>query len=169
MPYKDKAKQAKFQNDALKRRRSEWIAAQGGVCSVPGCGSTEKLQVTRIDLASGADAHIWSYSEKKRVIRLKNFTVKCRRCAGDAIKAYLKERATGKQGPDRYLRHSDVWAIRGRLLGKESIRSIARDFGVCHQAVQSIQKGKTWGWLTPGTRKVAFVAAIWAEAPPQDA
>lgn len=157
MPYKDKAKQLSYQNNHLKSRRVDWLSKNGPCID---CGSTEKLMVTRKDFSKSADSHLWSYTESRRDILLRSFVVRCRACARRAINSHLRDIGVGRRGTgSTKLRNQDVWAIRGRLLGKESIRNIARDFGIVHQVVQSIQRGTTFSWLTPGKRLVAGLEA----------
>ncbi len=157
MPYKDKTKQAAYQNKWMQKRRADWVS-QNGPCS---CGSTEKLTLVRkAQSARSSDSHIWSYSEGHRRIALRDYDVRCAKCAAQIGYDRLREMHTGKRGNFSTLNHEDVWAIRGRLLGKESLRKIARDFGIQHDAVALIRDGKAWSWLTPSRRKVAGIKTV---------
>lgn len=154
MPYKDLAKQRAFQNKWMQERRAAWIQSKGP-CK---CGSTTKLEMIMTGAGTG-NHRIWGYSDKRRANILKRYSVACHKCAVRTKNEKMREERTGKPGDPMHLSHADVWAIRGRLLGKESVREIARAYGLTHKTVSFIKDGKIWSWLSPGRRQVHGVRA----------
>lgn len=130
-------------------RRSAYMA--GKVCP---CGSTDHLTLVKKANGTDGNAHIWSYSDKQRAEALKRYIVMCATCAKERKYRLLSERTRGRAGSPTAINHDDVWAIRGRLLGKETMRTIARDYGLNHRHISDIACGKIWGWLERGRRQV---------------
>lgn len=152
MPYKDKEKQKAFQNQWMKQRREQWIADRGPCRK---CGGTNGLTVvSRYDDLNKQG--VWSWSDEGRKAILRKCMVLCRTCALErhAEKMRKKFAGTGKTSNPSALTAEMVWMIRGRLLGREKIRAIAREFRVSHHIVLDIQKGTAWAWLKGGRRKV---------------
>ncbi len=77
VPYKDKAKQAAYQNASNKRRRAEWITAHG---PCKRCGSQKQLEVDHIDPKKKVDHKVWSWSKTRREAELAKCQVLCRKC-----------------------------------------------------------------------------------------
>lgn len=151
MPYKDKAKQCAFQRKWMKERRTAWIGEQGACV----CGSTDRLSlVSKREMPGAQSHHIWSYSEGLRKKALKHFEIRCFKCAREVRGQRLSRRFLGRKGNWSILAPADVWAIRGRLLSKETMRSIARDFSIDHQVIQQIRLGKIHSSLARGKRSV---------------
>jgi hypothetical protein len=158
MPYKDREKQLAFQNHFMRKRRDEYLRANGP-CE---CGATESLTLLKRKAGSNASSHVWSLTEKRRAAALSRYLVCCRPCAKKERSARLRERYLGKPGTAGalHLNHSDVWAIRGRLLGKETIREISRAYGLNHRTICDIKVGKIWRWLEQGRRQVYGVHRV---------
>lgn len=150
MPYKDPIAQAKFQNEWAKKRRSDWIAAYGP-CK---CGETKELYVAQKNPKKRATSHFWTYSDEKRRKILRDCTVLCRSCRLKHWGDEFKRRYKGRQGKAQALTPAMVWSIRGQLLGRDSMREIARIHGLDHSVVADIQKGTIWSWLQGGRRQV---------------
>lgn len=150
MSFKDPAQQSKFQNDWMKARRKEWIE-KTGPCKH--CKATELLRVVKND-PSVKTVKVFSYSEEFRNEVLSKCIVLCRKCATTHYGKIFRDKYTGRKGKAEVLTAELVWSIRGRLLGRETMRAIARSYGINHSTVQEIQKGKVWGWLQGGRRKV---------------
>lgn len=156
MPYKDRAKQAAYQNEYIKKNRTEWII-KNGPCK---CGSSKELRVVHLDPETRTTSHFWSFKEETRIEILKNCRAMCRSCAVKHWGAILRKAYKGKRGENQKLTPEMVWAIRGRLLGRESMRAIARAHGLNHKTVHDIQKGIVWSWLKGGTRAVFGIKKI---------
>lgn len=77
MSYIDRAKQRAYQTTALKRRRREWIAANG---PCQHCGSTERLEVDHIDPETRVTHAVWSWSKLRRDAELAKCQVLCHDC-----------------------------------------------------------------------------------------
>ena len=80
MAYKDKAKMAEYRRLWMKKRRWQWVAANGP-CQF--CGDTRDLKLSCIDeekriVPSGTT--FWSFSKERRDAILENFRVLCRSC-----------------------------------------------------------------------------------------
>lgn len=81
MPYKDKAKQANYQNQWLQARRKRWLA-KNGPCQK--CGSTKSLMAHHTDPDQKNEHRVWSWSKERRETELKKCIVLCRKCHGRA-------------------------------------------------------------------------------------
>ncbi len=79
MPYKDKEKQNRYQNNRLKTRRMNWLN-ENGPCAK--CGSSENLEVDHIDPSMKETHNIWSWSEERRNVELAKCQVLCAKCHG---------------------------------------------------------------------------------------
>ena len=77
MPYKDKAQLRDYQNDWKKKRREQWLAANGP-CAW--CGSADDLEVDHIDPSQKVTHRIWTYSDERRAAELAKCQVLCKRC-----------------------------------------------------------------------------------------
>lgn len=100
MPYKDKAKQNKFQLKYLKNRRQEWLWANGP-CKV--CATFKKLELSYIKKRRGdiKTAGIWSLTEVKRKRILARCEVLCHKCNEAKLRGIKSERKHGKASYDR--------------------------------------------------------------------
>lgn len=101
-------------NAMLKRRREEWIAANGPCAN---CGFWGELEVDHIDPAQKENHRIWCWSKERREAELKKCQVLCRFChsiksAREARERAEREAALPQVGPqvlavlDRYERVS---------------------------------------------------------------
>lgn len=156
MPYKDPDKQAKFQNEWLKKRRSEWIAANGP-CKK--CGSDERLTVVK-NHHTVKTVKVWSWSDAGRAKVLKKCIVLCRKCSIAHYSEQFRKDLLGKPGTATKLTAEIVWMVRGRLLGRESARQIAESMDIDHRHILAIQTGRAWGWLKGGRRKVYGIKKV---------
>lgn len=77
MPYKNPSRQAAYQNAWIKRRREEWITANGPCAN---CGFWGELQIDHIDGNEKVSHRIWSWSAKRREAELQKCQVLCRLC-----------------------------------------------------------------------------------------
>lgn len=150
MGYKDKEKQASYQNKWLIDRKRKWVT-ENGPCKK--CGSDKELTVSKSDLTLKT-VKVFSYSEAYRNEILAKCEVLCRKCHVAKFSEIFKKRYTGNVGGAKCLTPSMVWSIRGRLLGKESMRQIADAYGLTHKTVGEIKSGHTWSWLKAGRRNV---------------
>lgn len=78
MPYKDKKKQAAYQNEWMKAQRKEWIAQKGGKCRY--CGDTKDLQLHRRVYGSDETHRVWSLKKETREKYLRQVNILCRQC-----------------------------------------------------------------------------------------
>lgn len=156
MGYKDPVKQAAFQNAWMKKRRTDWTA-QNGPCH---CGATEHLSVVHLDPLTRKTSHFWSFSDERRAEELKKCRVMCRDHAREHWAKIYSEREKGSKGISAKLNPEIVWAIRGRLMGRESIREIARCYSLNHRTVSDIRRGKIWSWLKGGRRTVSGLKKV---------
>lgn len=80
MPYSDREQQKQYQREWMARRRSDWIASQGGKCVA--CDSTDRLEVDHVDPATKAmnPTKVWSLSRAKREAELAKCQVLCFDC-----------------------------------------------------------------------------------------
>lgn len=150
MPFKDPEKQAKFQNEWMKKRRLDWIA-QNGPCA---CGSADGLRVVHVNPDTRKTSQVWSWSEERRNAELAKCKAMCRECRIKHWGKIFRDAYKGRRGLAEKLTPETVWAIRGRLLGREGIREIARAYHLDHSAIIDIQRGRIWSWLKGGRRKV---------------
>lgn len=77
MPYRDRAEQNRFQAEWTRRRRQEWITANGPCAE---CGSWQALELDHIDPEQKVEHRVWSWSEARRVEELKKCQVLCESC-----------------------------------------------------------------------------------------
>lgn len=77
MAYKDYEKQKEYCCLRLKRRRREWVAANGPCAR---CGSGEELEVDHVDPSMKVDHKVWSWSQVRREAELSKCQVLCRAC-----------------------------------------------------------------------------------------
>jgi HNH endonuclease len=74
------------------------------------------------------------------------------RQVSDETRAVLSECASRRFGATATgvkLREDQVLEIKGRLRRGESIRSLAREYGVSDGAIFCIKSGRNWSWLEP--------------------
>jgi 5-methylcytosine-specific restriction endonuclease McrA len=92
MPYKDKEIMKTYQREWMRRRRQDWIDANGP-CKV--CGSVERLEVDHINPNEKSlnPTKVWSLTEEKRNLELAKCQVLCNTCH---LQKTLKERAERK-------------------------------------------------------------------------
>lgn len=150
MPYKDKAAQSKFQVDWVRKRRQEWVNSHGPCLQ---CKSTKDLRVVKKN-DSTQHVKVFGWSDELRKKVLKNCMVLCSPCMVKHYAALMKKERTQCRGESRLLNAEVVWAIRGRLLGRESMRQIGEYYKIGHKQVSQIRDGKLWGWLKPSKRQV---------------
>lgn len=81
MPYKDKAKQANYQNQWVQSRRRAWLA-KNGPCQQ--CGSSKDMMAHHTDPDTKIEHRVWSWSKKRMEKELKKCIVLCRKCHGRA-------------------------------------------------------------------------------------
>lgn len=161
--FKNPEAQLAYQRKWMQERRIAFFLGKSCIC-----GSTEKLMlVCKTEGARAPDAHFFSRTEKYRNQISKRFWIKCTPCGHKIICERKRSRYLGKKGDANALAHHDVWAIRGRLLGKESARLIAADYGLNHRSVSAIQHGEIWTHLQASRRQVVGCKAIKAVAHPR--
>jgi len=151
VPYKDPAKQLAFQKAWVNNRRAAWIAANGP-CKK--CGETKELFAVHTDPTEKFRSHFWTYCDATRNEILSKCIVLCRRHKAEHWGRIFRKEYTGRRGTAESLTAEMVWAIRGRLLGRETVREIAEHYRITHGVVLAIQKGKIWSWLKGGRRQV---------------
>jgi len=163
MGYKDKDKQSLYQLIWMRERRQKWID-ENGPCKK--CGSKKKLGVVNTVYEKGRQykRSCWSWSDENRAEHLKNCIVLCHAHALEFHAEEMKKRLLGKPGYNSKLTKEMVWSIRGRLLGKESVRAIAEAHGVHHSIISHIKNGYAWTSLKASSRKVWGIRAC-LEAP----
>lgn len=150
MGYLDASRQSKYQTDWVRKRREAWLS-ENGPCKR--CGSTECLRVVNRD-ADVTRKNVFGWSDELRIPALKRCMVLCRPCMVKHHSEIMRKKLKGKRGVANTLTPEIVWAIRGRLLGRESLREIAEYYQIEHTTVTDIKKGRIWAWLTGGRRKV---------------
>jgi DNA-binding MarR family transcriptional regulator len=77
LPYKDRDAQRAYQRDWIRRRRADWLAANGP-CSK--CGTTEDLIAASPKPGKPIPHRVWTYSAKRRDAVLDGCVVLCRSC-----------------------------------------------------------------------------------------
>lgn len=77
MPYKDRDKQRAYQRDWIRRRRADWLDANGPCAK---CGSTEDLIVASLKPSKPIPHRVWTYSAQRRDDVLSGCVVLCRSC-----------------------------------------------------------------------------------------
>lgn len=117
------------------------------------CGGSEWLRVVKTD-SSVTNTKVFGWSKELRDKVLKKCIVLCRSCMVTHYSEILRKKYQGKRGTENILNAELVWAIRGRLMGRESSRKIAEYYKITHGTVLDIKTGKLWGWLTGGKRTV---------------
>jgi hypothetical protein len=77
MPYIDPVEQKEYRLKWIRKRRNEWLSANGPCRR---CGSWERLEVDHIDPKTKVSHRIWSWKESTRTEELKKCQVLCRKC-----------------------------------------------------------------------------------------
>jgi len=97
MGYKDPVKMRIYQRNWMRKRRKDWINANGP-CKV--CGSKENLEVDHINPKEKSlrPSQIWSLTEAKRLVELAKCQVLCHDCH---LEKTLRERKLGLNKKDK--------------------------------------------------------------------
>ena len=148
MPMATKEQQRAYQREWVKRRRLEWVAANGP-CAM--CGSSSELEVDHkiSSEKSMATSSIWSLSKTnpRRIRELEKCRVLCRPCHLLKTKS-AHEYARGIRSARVTLTESDVKAIR-RLSDAGVFKSvIATAYGISRRHVHSICARTAWAHVT---------------------
>jgi len=98
--YKDREKQAAYQNAWMKQRRTEWVAAKGGLCVQ--CGSTDRVMV----VIPGSKLHsVWAWSAAKRAALLVDAYLLCFGCNNKKAVANRPKKAPVHGRENTYGKH----------------------------------------------------------------
>jgi len=141
MPYKDKEKQLKYQNEWAKRRRIAWLKENGPCVK---CGSWDELQVDHKDASKKVTHRVWTWSEKRRQDELASCQVLCAECHKEKSS---KEKARGTRQGKSIFSEADV--LRIRQLASEGMTQveIAKEFSSNRKTIHDIVKRRSWDWL----------------------
>jgi hypothetical protein len=147
LPYRDPDRQRAFQRAWIKRRREEWIAANGPCID---CGSTERLEVDHESAASKVSHRIWSWSESRRLAELAKCVVRCRPChevkmliAGE----YRKNQPAGARHWLTSLTDAQVREMRALRKGGMTYVALASRFEVGLTTAKDICARRTWKYV----------------------
>lgn len=77
MPIVDPEKRRAYARAWMRRRRTEWMDANGP-CAL--CGSRERLELDHIDPALKISHNVWSWAKERREAELAKCRVLCRTC-----------------------------------------------------------------------------------------
>ena len=80
MPYKDPERQREYQNNWLRKRWRDWLAANGPCVD---CGSWEDLEVDHVNPAIKISHRIWSWARERREAELAKCVARCKPCHKD--------------------------------------------------------------------------------------
>lgn len=86
MPYKDPKNHSAYNVARMKKRRDDWLRANGP-CAV--CGSSKDMEVDHIDPSTKVSHRIWNWCDSKRNEELKKCQALCIDC--HIIKGYLSK------------------------------------------------------------------------------
>jgi hypothetical protein len=77
VPYKDRAKQRRYQRERLARARRDWLTENGPCVR---CGSSYELEVDHVDPNEKVAHSVWSWAPERRAAELAKCQVLCRSC-----------------------------------------------------------------------------------------
>lgn len=77
MPYLNPDRQRAYARDWIRRRRADWMAANGPCRQ---CGSWDRLEVDHIDPAQKVTHAVWSWSDERRAVELAKCQPLCHEC-----------------------------------------------------------------------------------------
>lgn len=100
MPLATKEKQLAYQSAWLKKRRDEWVASKGGLCSK--CGSGDRVVVVIPDSTRHS---VWSWKAEKRAEMLRNAFLLCFRCNNARAVAKRPKKAPKHGTENTYGKH----------------------------------------------------------------
>ena len=140
-----------YQRAWIKRRRDDWIAANGP-CVI--CGSPENLEVDHKDPTSKRlqPSGLWSLSLRnpKRIEELEKCQVLCHQCHVDKS-TVLDGRTRGENNGNSILTANQVMELLDlRQSSNLTYVEISRLFGVSKSTVAKICQGRYWSHLTSG-------------------
>lgn len=92
MPWKDRAKQSAYTLAVRRKRREEWLRANGP-CKE--CGSWEQLEVDHIDPETKVDHKVWGWAKARREAELAKCQVLCN---AHHLKKTLEQRRKASHG-----------------------------------------------------------------------
>lgn len=141
MPYRDREQQRAYQREWMRRRREAWFAENSPCVD---CGSGDRLELDHRDPDQKVDHCVWSWKEERRLAELAKCVVRCHDC--HKIKSLQENLRRGH--PDQKLTAYDVQEIRRRRNTEgETVRSIARDFGMDSGTISRIARGLKWKYV----------------------
>jgi hypothetical protein len=132
------------------KRRKMLIEFLGGKCSV--CGGSKELQFDHIDRKNkkfGLSSKMLSYSIHEILSEAKKCQLLCSTChnAKTQREKDHSDFARGSRVGSSKLTEQDVSFIKSRL-GKQSMLSMAKHFGVDEKVIRCIKNGTTWKHVT---------------------
>jgi 5-methylcytosine-specific restriction endonuclease McrA len=138
MPYRIAKEQRDYQRQWMADRRAEWFL-QNGPCV--DCESWDCLRVDHVDATTPVSRQIWGFSEERRKAELQQCVVRCESCHRAKTRRPPQDHARGEHIASSKLTEADVRVIRA---SPESLRVLARKFGVNRSTIQQVRKGKSW-------------------------
>lgn len=134
-----------YQREWLRKRRQDWLDENGPCID---CGSKDSLEVDHADAKTKLmrPSLLWSLSPKnpRRIAELAKCVVRCNTCHKAKTKLF-RETPHHDDHPHAKLSMTLAIEIRARYqTGTETIRGLARDYGVTRNALRSLLRGETW-------------------------
>jgi 5-methylcytosine-specific restriction endonuclease McrA len=146
MPYSNKEKQIAYQNTWIKKRRAEWLAANGP-CVM--CGSNDRLQVDHIDPSKKLTHRVWSWSETRRLQELAKCQVLCFSC--HVLKTTEQNPRHGEHNASAKITEETVRALRAAYIPRKrgyGYKALAEKFNLPYDTVRCVLCGRTWQHVT---------------------
>lgn len=140
----DKETHRNYMNEQNDRRRTAAIQSLGGACVI--CGTTNNLDFDHVDpttklftISSGlsrTESVFWAEVAKCQLL--------CRPHHVEKSSSEISEAQLGNKNANFKLRDLDIKYIRELSRLGHSQRAIGREFGVTHQTIGDILRGRTW-------------------------
>jgi hypothetical protein len=140
MPYGDSDRQRRYQNEWIKRRRLDWLEANGPCVD---CGTWDELQVDHVDAGQKVSHRVWSWKKERREAELAKCVVRCEPCHRTKT-TENRERAHGERNGNARLTEREVREIRVSTLPK---RQLGRVYGVSDHTIRMIKLRTLWKYV----------------------
>lgn len=133
--------QREYQRNWIRKRREEWIAANGPCID---CGSDERLEVDHRDYSQKINHKVWSWSQSRRDAELAKCDVRCNSCHQAKTNAENSVRNGAERNGNAKLTPAQVVEIRERSAAGATGRQLAKEYGVGEMAISKIIRRKSW-------------------------
>lgn len=147
MPYKDPELQRTYQSAWLRRRRNEWLLANGPCID---CGSWDELEVDHVDAKAKVSHRVWSWTLLKRQAELLKCVVRCATCHATKTKAAKEYKVScGERNGSSKLTEDLVRELRKAHAQGFSFKELAQRTGTDSWTISKACRGITWKHIDP--------------------